>query len=129
MPVFNFLFFNKRSAVWLATLFNFAFIIFLQLKLRPEGDATLWKNNLIEFLTIYICINLLCAVYRTVNNDLVERLERNKFELIKKEKLSSIATLSGGIAHEINNPLSIIQGKTFQVKRELKKMRLINIEF
>lgn len=34
----------------------------------------------------------------------------------KKSKLSSLGEMAGGIAHEINNPLAIIVGKTFQIK-------------
>jgi C4-dicarboxylate-specific signal transduction histidine kinase len=38
-------------------------------------------------------------------------LERQKIELLHQEKLISLGELASGIAHEINNPLSIIIGK------------------
>ena len=42
----------------------------------------------------------------TANNE----LKRNENEMIRTEKLASIGRLSAGLAHEIGNPLGIIQG-------------------
>lgn len=39
-----------------------------------------------------------------------EELQRNRDEMIRAEKLASIGRLSAGLAHEIGNPLGIIQG-------------------
>ncbi|MBL4903261.1 MAG: GHKL domain-containing protein [Desulfocapsa sp.] len=39
-----------------------------------------------------------------------EELQRNRDEMIRTEKLASIGRLSAGLAHEIGNPLGIIQG-------------------
>jgi signal transduction histidine kinase len=36
---------------------------------------------------------------------------------IHKEKMASLGEMAGGIAHEINNPLAIIQGKVSQIRR------------
>ncbi|MEN8200912.1 MAG: ATP-binding protein, partial [Thermodesulfobacteriota bacterium] len=39
-----------------------------------------------------------------------DELQRNRDEMIRAEKLASIGRLSAGLAHEIGNPLSIVQG-------------------
>lgn len=39
-----------------------------------------------------------------------DELQRNRDEMIRAEKLASIGRLSAGLAHEIGNPLGIIQG-------------------
>ncbi|HID03669.1 MAG TPA: hypothetical protein EYP18_10750, partial [Desulfobacterales bacterium] len=39
-----------------------------------------------------------------------EELQKNRNEMIRSEKLASIGRLSAGLAHEIGNPLGIIQG-------------------
>jgi len=43
------------------------------------------------------------------NKRLMNKLKKAKFQLFYKEKLASIAQLAGGMAHEINNPLSFVQ--------------------
>ncbi len=69
-----------------------------------------------------------------------EELQKNRDEMIRAEKLASIGRLSAGLAHEIGNPLGIIQGyidlltdstlsdedrKTFS-KRALQELNRIN---
>lgn len=39
-----------------------------------------------------------------------EELQKNRDEMLRTEKLASIGRLSAGLAHEIGNPLGIIQG-------------------
>lgn len=38
-------------------------------------------------------------------------LEAERLKLLESAKLASLGELSGGIAHEINNPLTVVQGK------------------
>ncbi len=48
-----------------------------------------------------------------------KNIEMQKLELLNSSKLSALGEMAAGIAHEINNPLTIILTKATQIKREL----------
>lgn len=44
----------------------------------------------------------------------------NSMQMLHSAKMSTLGEMAGGISHEINNPLAIIQGKLFHVKKMLE---------
>jgi Signal transduction histidine kinase regulating C4-dicarboxylate transport system len=52
--------------------------------------------------------------------DVIEKLEQTREELLIKEKMASIGKLAGGIAHEMNNPLSAILAGVQMMKIDMK---------
>ncbi len=68
-------------------------------------------------------------------NDMIEELDRRKTQLIQAEKMSSLGTLTSGVAHELNNPLNNISTSVQIIQEEIedpdidyKKMLLANVE-
>lgn len=55
-------------------------------------------------------------------------LSAQREKLVASAKMSSLGEMAGGIAHEINNPLAIILGKTAQMKRRLKLSDSLTLE-
>jgi len=51
-------------------------------------------------------------------------LDRQKEQLFQSEKLSALGELLAGVAHELNNPLSIIVGNAEMLEEELEGSRL-----
>lgn len=47
---------------------------------------------------------------------LEQQVDAQKLKLLQSSKMASLGEMAGGIAHEINNPLSVIAGKIFQLK-------------
>lgn len=56
--------------------------------------------------------------------DLREReseLRKTQAELVQASKMASLGEMAGGIAHEINNPLAIIRGRSELIERLMRK--------
>ncbi len=54
-------------------------------------------------------------------NRMVIQLQRNREQMIQSEKLSSLGTLTSGVAHELNNPLSNISTSCQILLEELEE--------
>jgi signal transduction histidine kinase len=52
-------------------------------------------------------------------SDANKRLEATTKQLVVSEKLAAIGEITAGIAHEINNPMAVIQGNVDVVRQEL----------
>jgi PAS domain S-box-containing protein len=50
-----------------------------------------------------------------------ETIKRHQIEIMNSARLSSLGVLTSGIAHEINNPLAVIQGKTALLLKRIKE--------
>jgi signal transduction histidine kinase len=51
----------------------------------------------------------------------LRKLELVHIQQMQVQKMTSLGEMSGGVSHEINNPLMIISGKVLHIKRELSK--------
>ncbi|MFK8137241.1 MAG: ATP-binding protein [Bdellovibrionales bacterium] len=56
-----------------------------------------------------------------VISEKAQQLVTREEQLIHGEKMASLGTMAGGIAHEINNPLAIIKLSTYRLKTETSK--------
>ncbi len=52
---------------------------------------------------------------------LAQSLEEQRAKSLQASRLASLGEMAGGIAHEINNPLAIIQGRTRQIEQILER--------
>ena len=57
-----------------------------------------------------------------INEELVKEQE----QLVSAEKLAAVGQMAGGIAHDLNNPLSAIKNSVFMINRKLSKDQLPN---
>jgi two-component system, NtrC family, sensor kinase len=63
-----------------------------------------------EFAALASDFNHMASQLETLYRDLEDKVEIKSRELVRSERLASVGYLAAGVAHEINNPLSIITG-------------------
>jgi signal transduction histidine kinase len=76
-----------------------------------------------RFILVILAYAMATLSELTMNAALVHIEEQNQ-TIRTNEKLASLGTLVGGIAHEINNPLSVINGNLLRVERICREQGL-----
>ena len=54
-------------------------------------------------------------------NQMIKELDKRKNQLVQAEKMSSLGTLTSGVAHELNNPLNNISTSVQIIKEEIEE--------
>ena len=85
----------------------------LERKARKKGGETFWTEENPALYLIEDKERLLVSV-RDISRRKKAEAEKEKLQeqLLQTQKLESIGSLGGGIAHDYNNKLSVIQGRT-----------------
>ena len=88
--------------------------------LRPDGQA--FPAEISARLIDYRGEDVIVANIEDLTRELEiqSELDRKKEQLFQSEKLSALGELLAGIAHELNNPLSIIVGNADMLHEELE---------
>ena len=54
----------------------------------------------------------------------ITQIRTNEIKIMNASKMSSLGEMAAGIAHEINNPLTIIQGKAYQLAKAVNESQI-----
>ncbi|MBK7892773.1 MAG: PAS domain S-box protein [Bdellovibrionales bacterium] len=73
--------------------------------------------------TLWYCVELTDGSYVGIALDISDR-KAAEAALIQSSKMASLGEMSAGVSHEINNPLTIIQGSSFHALHNLQKDKM-----
>ncbi len=83
---------------------------------RPHGDR--------EFKEVASYFNGLARELAQLYKSLEEKVIQKSRELVRSERLASVGFLAAGVAHEINNPLSVIAGYAELAAKSIRRIML-----
>ncbi len=76
------------------------------------------------FETAFILFGIIAAATSYLRINYRKRIEKQRLMSIYHSRLASLSEMGGGIAHEINNPLTIIQGYAAQLISLVQRQQL-----
>jgi len=110
-----------NKSIFLA-LAGFAFFILQQI-IGPGHFSTLSaitaNDRIVTIGILFIYILGLFSISRWQMNQAFKKIKAQQSELIHISNIAALGEMSGGIAHEINNPLQILSTQISLIKRQL----------
>lgn len=86
-----------------------------------EGELTDLQKESLMVLANQVMKQMELRIKNKKLEESYKALEKNQEQMIKNSKFVTMGTLLGGIAHEINNPLMILNGNAQQLKMIINK--------
>ena len=85
-----------------------------------------WKNRIVIYSVMLVAVTIFAAIFFINFLLSLEKIEDQRKQVIQAAKLSSLGEMAGGIAHEINNPLTIISASVTALRRSLREKSMLS---
>jgi signal transduction histidine kinase len=109
-------------------------------RMQPEWMITALRFSILNssFLFLFLILDFLRMRFLEIQNEMIasgihlqqakNTIERQQSALVQNSKMQALGEMAGGIAHEINNPLSIIVAQLYTLKARAQKGTLSAVE-
>lgn len=94
---------------------------FVYVGISKNEVLSAWRQRSFFYLAGFIIFWFGGAVYLLRFLKSMQELDERKKMAIQNAKLASLGEMASGIAHEINNPLAVIQSRTLHMKRQIDR--------
>ena len=121
LPIISSFILSKKQTYIIAALSIFTIILISTQALVPLLNLEVAElpvlSKILMYTSVIVLSTFICLLHEDKRMKMLKQIERQKLNLLSSSRYTELGEIAAGIAHEINNPLTVLRVKAKKIKR------------
>ncbi|WP_127715848.1 sensor histidine kinase [Halobacteriovorax sp. HLS] len=133
LPIISTFILSKKQTYITASLSIFTIALLTSKVFGPIFDFEIVElpafSKVVMYCSIVTLSTFICLIHEEKRKKMLSQIERQKLNMLSSSRYTELGEIAAGIAHEINNPLTVLRVKAKKIKNNCQEgVRLEEIE-
>lgn len=122
LPIISSFILSKKQTYSISVLSVLTILVISSEKVAPTLNLAIIElpvlSKIIMYSSVIILSTFICLIHEDKRMKMLKQIERQKLNLLSSSRYTELGEIAAGIAHEINNPLTVLKVKAKKIKRK-----------
>jgi signal transduction histidine kinase len=122
LPIISSFILSKKQTYIISALSVFTITLISTRSLVPWLDLTVTElpilSKVLMYSSVIVLSTFICLIHEDKRMKMLKQIERQKLNLLSSSRYTELGEIAAGIAHEINNPLTVLKVKAKKIRRK-----------